>query len=161
MATIRIDNVTSLLLTGLGVAALGVGILNIHKANKVLEKVDMSVDEIAKKTEIEVERTFIDNTVTNLVEKRYDDTVKSITKDVTAIKLDDIDKKIHDAVEKAVDEQLEELKPMVEEKLKKKLKAIDIDDVKADVLSEIKDESRLYLRRKINGITSRNFMGLL
>lgn len=161
MATIRIDNFSNLLLTGLGLTALGVGVLNIRKANKVLEKVDMCVDEIAKKSEIEVKQEFIDNVVTNLVEERYDDTVKSITKNVTNNKLNDIDKKIHDSVEKVVDEQLEDLKPMVEEKLKKKLKAIDIDDVKADVLSEIKDESRMYLRRKINGLTSRNFMGLL
>lgn len=159
--TINIDNVGPKLVLGVGVALTAIGTFDIYKSHKLLKKFGIAMENIEEKTDIQVEKEVIDKAVNNLVDKKYKETVKEMTEEITNNKLKDIDTQIHDEVKKVVDEQKEEIKPKVNEAFKKKIDKLDIDDIKTDVLMDIKDESRRYLRSRINGMTSRNFMGLL
>ena len=137
------------------------------KCNKIADKVGMSVDDIAKSSNIQIQdsmvnqavQTAVDRTARDLVEKASQSAVKAVTND------------IHSQVSKVVEEAYSDVKEAVKTRLEGQIGDINIDRVRREIvnegkekaarifgesLNEIRDSAKSKFEDELNGILNRH-----
>lgn len=133
---INLDNFGILgILAGLG--GLAYAAYQSNKMSKVAQKIDMTIDDVERKANVDVEKSIIDAAIEKAVNRKVD---KAATEAVNAIKAD-MHSTISSKVRKEVDSQFTKISEEVTEKISEQVEAISEDKLVSQVLPRV--EKRL------------------
>lgn len=119
-----------------GIAAIGYAVYNTNKLSKTSEKLDMTLDDISKKTNIDVEQSIVDKAIERAVDRR----VASATNEAVKRIREDIHSSISNTVKKEVEAQYKLVSDEVSEKISSQVAAIDEYAFKEKVMRKAEDK---------------------
>lgn len=104
-----------------GIAGLGYALYRDNKANKMAEKIGLSVTEVENRTQIDVDQAIVDKAIQNAVERK----VSAATNEAIEGIRSDIQEEISSKVRRSVDDAYQRLSEDVTEKISQQVAAID------------------------------------
>lgn len=119
-----------------GIAAIGYAIYNTSKLSKTSEKLDLTLDEVSRKTNIDVEQSIVDKAIERAVDRR----VAAATNDAVKRIREDIHSSIESTVKKEVEAQYKLVSDEVSEKISSQVAAIDEYAFKEKVMRKAEDK---------------------
>ena len=146
-----------------GILAAGWAFIQTKRMKDTANKLSMSLEDVSKKTPIDIQKAFLDAAVEKAVNKKVDDWSKSAAASLKTQIRSDMDQKIHSDVD-AVDQ---ELRTKVDDKIDQDVDKINIDS--AEVTRDVKEKVQAKLFReivnasgitKVFGVNSDDFDGL-
>jgi len=115
-----------------GIIGAGYGIYQAKKSGDIAKKLDLSLEELEKKTPVEVSQNAVNKAMENAVNRQVKEIVTETAEEVR----NDIKKDIKKKVSKEVEENLETIKDGVEDKIDEIINNIDeekfVNELKAD-----------------------------
>ena len=147
---------------GLGVFGIIIGALSLgyaawqsYKLNKIANKMDMTLEEVEKKSKIDIEQELIDSVVTHTVQRKVD---KATVDTISAVKAD-LHQTISSKVQKEVDNQYKTLSDEVAEQISKNVSAISesklADQVLPRVERKLTEKGEIVISRVENDMRSK------
>lgn len=133
-----------------GVLAAGWAFIQTKRMKETANKLSMSLEDISKKTPVDIQKAFLDAAVEKAVNKKVDDWSKSAAASLKTQIRSDMDQKIHSDV----DAVYQELRSKVDDKIDQEVEKINIDS--AEVTRDVKEKVQAKLFREIvnaSGIT--------
>lgn len=116
------------------VAVVGYALYATHKANKVMKKVDLTLDEVAKNVDVDISdnviQAAVDRTVRTVTIERVK---KAVDKAVT-----DVEKDISKQISEAVKEQYNDIRSDVKKELEKQVSELSVESIRNEVISKAK-----------------------
>lgn len=119
-----------------GVLSLGYAAWQSYKLNKIANKMDMTLDEVDKKSNIDIEQDVIDTAVERAVQRKVN---KATVDTMNAVKAD-MHQTISSQVQKEVDNQYKTLSDEVAEEISKQVAAISEDALSNKVLPRVEEK---------------------
>lgn len=116
-----------------GILSLGYAAWQSYKLNKIANKMDMTLEEVEKKSKIDIEQELIDSVVTHTVQRKVD---KATIDTISAVKAD-MHQAISSKVQKEVDNQYKILSDEVSEQISKNVAAISENKLADQVLPRV------------------------
>jgi len=104
-----------------GIVGFGYGIYRDNKANKMAEKIGLSVSEVESKAQIDVDQAIVNKAIQNAVERKVSAATAEAIKSVRS----DIQDEISSRVRKSVDAEYQRLTEDVTEKISEQVANID------------------------------------
>ena len=133
-----------------GLASLGWALYQSHKLQKTSEKLDMTLETLAKKTNVEVEQSVVDKAIDMAVERR----VAKATNEAVAKVRQDVQEEISKAVRKEVDDQYKHISEDVADKISEQVANIDEAAFQKKVLDRAEDKVYKKVEEGVNSIIS-------
>lgn len=146
-----------------GVLAAGWAFIQTKRMKETANKLSMSLEDVSKKTPVDIQKAFLDAAVERAVNKKVDDWSKSAAATLKTQIRSDMDQKIHSDV----DAVYRELRSKVDDKIDQEVEKINIDS--AEVTRDVKEKVQAKLFReivnasgitKVFGVNSDDFDGL-
>lgn len=146
-----------------GILAAGWAFIQTKRMKDTANKLSMSLEDVSKKTPIDIQKAFLDAAVEKAVNKKVDDWSKSAAASLKTQIRSDMDQKIHSDV----DAVYQELRTKVDDKIDQEVEKINIDS--AEVTRDVKEKVQAKLFReivnasgitKVFGVNSDDFDGL-
>lgn len=125
----KFDNMVGLFGAAIGMIGIGYALGTHSKMAKVSEKLDMSIEDLASKTPVDIP----DSIVEHATEKAVAYEVKQAVSKVTDVVLKDVKRDIHKQVSDAVESEYSDIKDIVLAEVTNEAAKIDVKRVRADV----------------------------
>lgn len=137
-----------------GILSLGYAAWQSYKLNKIANKMDMTLEEVDKKSKIDIEQELIDTVVERAVQRKVD---KATVDTISAVK-SDMHQTISSKVQKEVDNQYKTLSEEVAEQISKNVTAISesklVDQVLPRVERKLTEKGEVMISRVENTMQS-------
>ena len=130
----------------LGLFGIGYSVYKEKKTEELAKKLDLSVEDVANKTPVQVQQSLIDKAVDIAVDRAVDNMARSAVADVKS----DFHLEIEKQVGKAVTEVTAMIRGKVSDEAKDQLDHIDKDMIVKDATRKIVDELRIEGRKELN-----------
>lgn len=138
-----------------GALSLGYAAWQSYKLNKIANKMDMTLEEVEKKSKIDIEQELVDSVVTHTVQRKVD---KATVDTISAVKAD-LHQTISSKVQKEVDNQYKTLSDEVAEQISKNVAAISesklADQVLPRVERKLTEKGEIVISRVENDMRSK------
>lgn len=113
----------------IGVAGTIYGVIQANKTDKVARKLDKSIDDLDRRTVVNVQKDIIEKATMNAVERQVSGAVKKAIDEVSEQIRSDCDSMIR----KDVDRVYSDLKDSVQERVSEEIATIDYDEMRNDI----------------------------
>lgn len=131
------NEVVVVVATGLAICGAGYIFNSLHKINKITSKFDMTLNDLADKTEIEIKQ--------EIVERAMEDAADQEARKAARIAVDtvrnDIHREIQKEVSKSVDDSFKSIEGDVKKEIQKQVGSINIERLRRDVVDEAKKDA--------------------
>ena len=127
----------------IGVVGVGYAIYVSRKMNKICDKIDKSVDDLAKRTDVDIPEALIETAVLKAVDREVGTAVKNASDNAVRVVTGDIRSQVRTAVETKYDD----IRVSVSDELAKRVASIDM--VKFD--KEVKEKAEQKILEKFDG----------
>ena len=131
----KFDNVVGLLGLTVGMIGIGYALSTQSKMNKISEKIDLSIEEMAAKTPVDISESLVERATEQAV--AYE--VKQAVNKAMDITIAEIKRDIHKQVSEAVESEYSTLKTTVLKEVSDEAAKIDINRVRADIEKSAKE----------------------
>lgn len=145
------------MLLGVGIIAGWVGTIvyaiDAHKKlNDVAGKLDTSVEDLARKSRIDIPDKVIQDAVMDAADRKYDKAMMDATKTAIQKARNDIDSKIT----AVVNQEFEAQKSEVAKELRHKINSLDISTIRKQVVEEAKDTAAEKFKSDLDDILKKH-----
>ena len=131
----KYDNLVGLAGAALGILGIGYALGTHSKMAKISNKLDISIDDLANKTPVDISDSMIERAT----EKAVTFEVKNAVTKVTDAVLKDVKRDIHKQVSDAIESEYSSIKDSVLEEVTDEVAKIDVKRVRADVEKAAKE----------------------
>ena len=131
----KFDNLVGLLGAALGMIGIGYALGTHSKMSKISEKLDLSIEDLASKTPVDIPESMIERAT----EKAVALEVKNAVGKATDVVLKDVKRDIHKQVSDAIESEYSSIKDVVLEEVTDEVAKIDVKRVRADVEKAAKE----------------------
>ena len=132
------------ILAGLG--GLAYAVYQSNKMSKVAQKIDMTLEDVERKTNVDVEKSIVDAAIEKAVNRKVD---KAANEAVASVKAD-FHQTISSKVDKAVDEQYTRISEEVGEKVTREIEGITKEKLSNSITTKLQPELKKYGENKID-----------
>lgn len=138
----------------LGLCGLGYSAWQTKKMTDATKKIDLALEDVVKKTPVEVEQSIVEKAVQIAVDRAVTDKANTAVADIKR----DIHGEIEKQVRREVNDITSDIKDRVAEEAKDQLDHIDKDTIVKEatrkVIEELRIEGRKELNHQLNGVIS-------
>ena len=131
----KFDNLLGLFGAAIGLLGIGYAVGTHSKMSKISEKLDISIEDLANKTPVDIPDSMIERAT----EKAVALEVKSAVSKATDVVLKEVKRDIHKQVSDAVESEYSDIKDSVLEEVASEVAKIDVKRVRADVEKAAKE----------------------
>lgn len=136
---------------GTGVVSLATLIFGIHEYavnKKLVRKIDSSVDYVLNTTNIDISDAIVEHATRYAVAVQVKNQAIQVAREVR----NDIESEIRKDVDSAVRELKSEVKGTVKDELERKARQVSVNDIREEVISELKSRAGEKVDRKIDDV---------
>lgn len=123
----------------ISLAVAGIGgyflVKSYIRMNKVANKLDLALEELEEKTQVEIKESVVDAAV----EKKAQEVAEKAVKKAVTIITADIESSAKKEIKKAVDVNYESIESQVKDKIKSEIKDLNIEKTRQEVIKEAKE----------------------
>lgn len=131
----KYDNMLGMIGGAIGLIGIGYALGTHSKMAKISEKLELSIDDLANKTPVDISDSLIERATEQAVAREVKDAVGK----VTDAALKDVKRDIHKQVSDAIESEYSDIKGEVLEEVKNEVAKIDVKRVRADVEKAAKE----------------------
>ena len=131
----KFDNVVGLIGVTVGLIGVGYALSTQSKLNKISEKIDLSIDELANNTPVDISESLVERAT----EKAVAYEVKKAVAKATDITVTELKRDIHNHVNEAVESEYASIKSTVLTEVTNEVAKIDVNRVRADIEKAAKE----------------------
>lgn len=131
----KFDNMVGLFGAAIGLLGIGYAVGTHSKMSKISEKLDISIEDLANKTPVDIPDSMIERAT----EKAVALEVKNAVSKATDVVLKEVKRDIHKQVSDAVESEYSDIKESVLEEVTNEVAKIDVKRVRADVEKAAKE----------------------
>lgn len=136
----------------LGLCGLGYSAWQTKKLTEAAKKIDLSLEEVAKKTPVEVEQSLVSKAVDIAVNREVNARAKTAAADVEQDMYNEIKKQVHHEVNAITSEIKDRVAKEAEDQLDHIDKDMIVKEATRKVTEELKIEGRKELSHQLNGV---------